>query len=185
MVNLCKTNTTLPSTLPLKSSVQSSLQECNIPYCAAPNIHDSIFCNSRRKPLKPVISALDRKAHSEALIVSLLAEHSMPFPAAPSLIRLTQELAKDAKILQELNMGRTRTSYKLCDGLANHLNEKLLQDLRKSKFSFNVDECMSNARERIFSILVSHYSDELKQIVMQHYISASFIIVNANNLFDT
>ena len=87
--------------------------------------------------------------------------------------------------MQELNMGRTKASYKLCDELANQLNEKLLQDLRKSKFSFNVDECMSNARERIFSILVSHYSDELKQIVMQHYISASFIIVNANNLFDT
>ena len=39
----------------------------------------------------------------------------MPFAAAPSLIQLTQELAKDAKILQELNMGRTRASYELCD----------------------------------------------------------------------
>ena len=184
MVNLRKTNTTLPSTLSLKSSAQSSLQECNIPYGAAPNIHDSMFCNSRKKPLKPVISALDRKAHSEALIVSFLAEHSMPFPAAPSLIQLTQELAKDAKILQELNMGRTKASYKLCDGLANHLNEKLLQDFRKSKFSFNVDECTSNAREKFFSILVSYYSSELKRVVMQHYKSASFTIVNANNLFN-
>ena len=115
MVNLCKTNAKLPSTLSLKSSVQSSLQECNIPYGAAPNIHDSMFCNSRKKPLKPVISALDRKAHSEALIVSFLAEHSMPFTAGPSLIQLIQELAKDAKILEELNMGRTKTSYKLRD----------------------------------------------------------------------
>ena len=104
MVNLRKTNTTLPTTLSLKSSVQSSLQECNIPYVAAPNIQDSMFCNSRKKPLKPVISALNRKAHSEALIVSFLAEHSMPFTATPSLIQLTQELAKDAEILQELNM---------------------------------------------------------------------------------
>ena len=46
MVNLCKTNATLPSTLSLKSFVQSSLQECNIPYGAAPNIHDSMFCNN-------------------------------------------------------------------------------------------------------------------------------------------
>ena len=161
MINIRKTNTTLPSTPFLKSFVQSSLQECNILYVAAPNIHDSMFCNSRKKPLKPVISALDQKAHSEALIVSFLAEHSMLFTAAP-LIHLTHELAKDAKILQDLNVGRTKASYKLCEGLANHLNEKLLQDLRKSKFSFNVDECMSNAREKIFSILVSYYSDELK-----------------------
>ena len=46
VVNLHKTNITLPSTLSLKSSVQSSFQECNIPCGAAPNIHDSMFCNS-------------------------------------------------------------------------------------------------------------------------------------------
>ena len=102
MVNLCKTNTTLTSTLSLKSSVQSSLQECNIPYGAAPNIHDSMFCNNRKKPLKPVISALDRKAHSEVLIASFLGEHSMPFTATPSLIQLTQELTKDAKFCKNL-----------------------------------------------------------------------------------
>ena len=77
----------------------------------------------------------------------------MPFTAVPSLIQLTQEFAKNAKILQELNIGRTKSPYKLCDGLANHLNEKLLQDLRKRKFSFNVDECMSNARENFLALL--------------------------------
>ena len=55
----------------MKSSVQSSLQECNIPYGTSPNIHDSMFCDSRKKLLKPVMSALDRKTHSEALIVFL------------------------------------------------------------------------------------------------------------------
>ena len=43
------------------------------------------------------MSTLDRKAHSEALIVSFIAEHSMPFTAAPSLIQLIPELAQDAK----------------------------------------------------------------------------------------
>ena len=81
-------------------------------------------------------------------------------------------------------MGRTKASYKLCDGLANHLNEKLLQDVRKSKFSFSVDECKSNARKKFFSILVPYYFDELKRVVVQHYKSASFTIVNAKNLFD-
>ena len=46
VVNLHKTNITLPSTLSLKSSVQSSLQKCNIPCSAAPKIHDSMFCSS-------------------------------------------------------------------------------------------------------------------------------------------
>ena len=86
----------------------------------------------------------------------------MPFTAAPSLIQLIPELAQDAKILQDIDMERAKLSYKLFDRSANHLNEKLLQDLLKRKFSFNVDECMSNARENFFSILVSYYSDELK-----------------------
>ena len=81
-------------------------------------------------------------------------------------------------------MERAKLSYKLCDRSANHLNEKLPQDLLKRKFSFNVDECMSNAREKMFSILLSYYSNELKRVVVQHYKSASFTIVNANNLFD-
>ena len=102
IVNLRKKNTTFPSTLSLKSSVQSSVQECNISYGAARNIRDSMFCNSRKKLLKPVISALDPKAHSEALIVSFYAEYSMPFTAAPSLIQLTQELAKDQKCFKNL-----------------------------------------------------------------------------------
>ena len=87
-------------------------------------------------------------------------------------------------MLQELNMRRTKTSYKLCDVLANHLNKKQLQDLRKSKFSFNVDECILNATEKICSIPLSYFSDELKRVVVQHYKSASFTFVNANNLFD-
>ena len=130
------------------------------------------------------MSAIDRKVHSEASIVSFIAEHSMPFTATPSLIQLIPELAQDAKILQELDMERAKLSYKLCDRSANHLNEKLPQDLLKRKFSFNVDECMSNAREKMFSILLSYYSNELKRVVVQNYKSASFTIVNANNLFD-
>ena len=43
---------------------------------------------------------------------------------------------------------------------------------------------MSNAREKFFSILVSYYFDKLKRVVVQHYKSASFTTVNANNLFD-
>ena len=43
---------------------------------------------------------------------------------------------------------------------------------------------MSNAREEIFGILVSYYSNELKRVVVQHYKSASFTTVTASNLFD-
>ena len=75
------------------------------------------------------------------------------------------------KSFKNLIWGKTKASYKLCDGWANHLSEKL-------------DECMLNAREKFFSILVLYYSEELKRVLVQHYKSASFTFMNANNLFD-
>ena len=99
------------------------------------------------------MSALDRKAHSEALIVSFIAEHSRPFTAAPSLIQLIPELAQDAKILQEIDMERAKLSYKLCDRSANHLNEKLLQDILKRKFSFNVDNVCQMLEKNFLAFL--------------------------------
>ena len=50
--------------------------------------------------------------------------------------------------------------------------------------SMNVDECMSNAYEKIFSIIVSYFSDELKRVVVHHYNSKALVTVNAATLFD-
>ena len=119
------------------------------------------------------MSALDRKAHSEALIVSFIAEHSRPFTAAPSLIQLIPELAQDAKILQEIDMERAKLSYKLCDRSANHLNEKLLQDILKRKFSFNVDNVCQMLEKNFLAFLYrttpTNWSELLSSIINQRH----------------
>ena len=54
--------------------------------------------------------------------------------------------------------------------------------MRSSYFSMNVDECFSKNNKKIFSIIVSYFSEESGECVIQHYRSKSFKTVNAINL---
>ena len=113
------------------------------------------ICGGKPKQLLlPVASLQDQKSHAEAFVVSFLAEHTLPFTMAPQVIRLAQELERDHKTLQSLSMDRTITSYKLREGLGETIHGKILRNLQQVFFSMNVDECMSNAFEKIFSISV-------------------------------
>ena len=180
VIKLRKTNTVLPSTLTLNQTGLST-STCSLPYGTAPNIHDSQVCeNIRKNLLPPAASVSDRKAHAEAFLVSFMPEHSLPFTLTPQLVRFAQELSKDSKTLQSLNMSRITSAYKLREGLAGSIFEEIIADLRSSFFSMNVDECMSNAYEKIFSIIVSYFSDDLKRVVVHHYNSKAFVVVTVN-----
>ena len=167
------------------STSTSSNPTCSLPYGTAPNVHDNQTCEARReKSLPPLVGLLDRKAHTEAFLVSFLAEHSLPFTITPHLIRFAQELSKDHRTLQSLSMSRVTASYKLNEGLASFLTDSISDDLKQSYFSLNLDECFSNAHEKVFSIIVSYYSERMKRVVVQHYNTHKFTVVNAVNLFN-
>ena len=154
-----------------------------MPYGAPPNIHDEAICSAKKeRGLPKIVSFADRKAHAEGFLVSFMAENSIPFTLAPKLVEFAQMMSSDAKVLQQLSMSRFTASYKLCEGLAATLEDDLIGVLKKSYFSMNVDECMSNSYEKVFSILVSYFSEEYKSVVVQHYKSQSFSVVNAKNL---
>ena len=172
---LRKTNTTLPSTL--HPNLPSSSSAYTLPYRTAPNVHDNQICDSIRKnPLPPAISLNDRKAHAEAFLVSFIAEHSLPFSVMPQLVPFVQELSKDSRTLQSLSMSRITAAYKMRDGLGASISEDIIKDLRKSFFSMNVDECMANAYEKIFSIIMSYFSKDLKRLLVHHYNSKTFMV---------
>ena len=130
------------------------------------------------------MSAEDREAHAQAFVVSSIAEHSLPFTMSPHLIRFAQTLSSDSRTLQNLCMSRMTAAYKLREGLAANINEDLVELLRNTHFSINVDECMSNNYEKVFSVLVSFFSEEQISVVVQHYKSKSFTVVNAKKLYN-
>ena len=50
------------------------------------------------------------------------------------------------------------------------------------KLLLNVDECMSNAPENVFSILISYLSEKEMHSAVQHHKSQTFSVVNAKNI---
>nr|XP_047140460.1 uncharacterized protein LOC124815724 [Hydra vulgaris] len=180
-INIAQTNTTLSSIF-TKNKVVST---CTLPYGTALNVHDEQACASKiESSVKKSVGVEDRIAHAEAMVLSFVAEHSLPFCLTPAIIRLSQVLAKDNKVLTSLSMAGCTASYKLRHGLAAHIADNIKEDLRKSYFSINVDECLNNAHEKVFSILVSYYSENQMLSVVQHYHSKSFTVINAKILFD-
>ena len=81
----------------------------------------------------------------------------------------------------EKNKNLKRNS-KLPEGLAASLDEGVASNLRF--FSLNVDECISNANEKVFSMIVSYFSESLQCVVVHHYNLKRFTVVNIANLFD-
>ena len=79
-------------------------------------------------------------------------------------------------------MDRTTASYKLTDGLGPVIRNKIIESLRTSCFSFNLDECFSNNHKKIFSSVVSYFSEDAGEVLVQHYKSQEFAKVNAKNL---
>ncbi|GBM36397.1 hypothetical protein AVEN_234788-1 [Araneus ventricosus] len=67
---------------------------------------------------EPLTSFSDRTVNSEAMLVSFLAEKSLPLSLAPDILELTKALAKDKKVLGQMTIHRTAASYKLQHGVA-------------------------------------------------------------------
>ena len=147
----------------------SSSSNCTITYGAPPNVHNEQACLVKRpQPSSQIVSFQDRLAHAEAMTVSFLAENMLPFTFTPKLVQFTQELAKDSKVLQSMSMSKDAASYKSQEGLATLLLENLATDLQNNFFSINVDECLSNANEKVFSVIATYFSDDCNYVKLQH-----------------
>jgi hypothetical protein len=66
------------------------------------------------------------------------------------------------------------------EGLGTLLSKILVKDLKLSFFSMNVDECFSNSNQKVFSVLVSYYSESQGEVVIRHFKSKTLTVVNAD-----
>lgn len=118
------------------------------------------------------------------MLLDVVAENSLPFTMVPVLIQLTQELAKDKKLLANLSMDRTSASYKMNYGLRKTIESDIIQDIRGTPFSLNIDEATSNNNKHVLSILVSYYSQAEKQIVLEHLAAVEVVRVCTDSILE-
>ena len=125
-----------------------------------------------------IILVVDQTLEMEAYIMSFAAENSIPIWK----VEFAKNLSKDSPALQGVKMDRTADTYKLREGLSVN-QQRELRKWKKSNFSNNIDECTAtNCHKRAFSILVSFHDEILKKVVIEHYESVEYILVNTLTL---
>ena len=95
---------------------------------------------------------------------------------------IAKEFTKDPKALSRLHIHCTSASYKLTHGLSLH--ERLVNKLKEPPFSMNLDEATSSNLLRVFSVLVSNYSNTTSSVNVEHLASISVPTVDSEHLFD-
>ena len=144
----------------------------------------SAQCANRVPEKKTPASFHDRKSHAEAMTLSFLAENSLPLSLIPKLIKFAQEMARDDKALKSISMERQTGTYKLKEGLALVIHKKLINNLRQNKFSMNIDEATSNNNHKVFTILVSYFCENVKQVVIDQYESVTLTTGSSTAMYE-
>ena len=79
------------------------------------------------------------------MLLSVLADNSIPFSLTPRLIELNKEMVRDFKALNGLlSMDWTSASYKMKHGRFATMEGDTLRILRSTHFSLIMDELTSN-----------------------------------------
>nr|XP_026695260.1 uncharacterized protein LOC113475366 [Ciona intestinalis] len=139
--------------------------------------------DGRDSSIQPLVPLADRVNNAQAMVLAVISENNLPLSIAPVLINLAKELSKDKKVLDNLTMDRTTASYKLTHGLSKTLLDRTLAEIRKCKFSLNIDESTSNSHKRVFAILVSYFSETEQHVVVEHLASIEVIKVDTKSLY--
>ena len=128
------------------------------------------------------VPVCDRINNAEALVLGVLAEHSLPFSMAEVIVNVSKELSADKKALNHLVMKRASASYKMKFGIAKTFLQATIENLKSTKFSLNIDEATSVNNMRVLTLLCSYFSSSASKVVVEHLTSISLTKVSAENL---
>ena len=95
-------------------------------------------------PANSNIPLSDHITHMEGMVLSFIAEYSLPFSSARNIAEVAKEMMRDPKAANKLQVARQTTSYKMRHGLTKWLEKQLIDKLREWFFSFNIDEATSS-----------------------------------------
>lgn len=167
-----RSNKQLPSFMNT-TSTDSSLITQNLLQSLPYGTPDNVLVGANmpnEEPIRPkYVSTLDRRAHLEATFLLFLKERKLPMAMSPHLLDLCQFFGRELSLVSSLSLSRSAATYKLVEGLAPSLKERLIYDLRISLFSLNIDECMSKPKQKILTVLLQYFSVDEGHVVCKHY----------------
>ncbi|XP_076366910.1 uncharacterized protein LOC143255324 [Tachypleus tridentatus] len=135
-----------------------------------------------RSSVKLAVPIFDRKANAEAMILGVIAEHSLSLSVAPVIVDLAKALAEEKAALSQVQLIRTTATYKLVHGVAHTLSQRIY-NMRNYPFSLNMDESTSNSNKKVLAILVSYLNLATKKIDVENLDSIELKKVNSASLY--
>lgn len=145
-------------------------------HASAPN-HCSAIASKKNSTVLPMTTPVlpssivcldDRVQNQIATISATLAEQSIPYASAPTIVNLAKELSRDPEALRRLPTHRTTYSYKTEFGVGRTFRDEVIDQMRNNPFSLNLDESTSKAGERILDILCHIFDDSRCEVVTHH-----------------
>ena len=121
----------------------------------------------------------DRIIHKEGMVLSFIAEYSLPFSSARNIVELAKEMMRNPKAANKLKVARQTASYKMWHGLAKGLQKQLKDKVREGFFSFNIDEATSSNLHKVLTLLVSYFCSTKNQVVVEHLVSLNLSVFKA------
>lgn len=137
-------------------------------------------------PAPPKVPLSDRQSVAEATVLAFVAEKSLPLSMAGSLVEFAQHMARDPDALDKIALEKTSASYKMQHGLAATLQSEALEELKSGiYFSLNVDEAMTSNHQKMLTVLISFFSENLKRVVIHHLGSLPLVRVTSDCVFSS
>ena len=67
--------------------------------------------------------------------------------------------------------------------MGKHFKEQLINKLKESLFSLNIDKSTSNNNKHVLAVLVSFYDKDLQKVVCEHWDSVELIKCDAESIY--
>ena len=100
------------------------------------------------------------------------------------IIETAKALSLDQEVLSKLDMTGASVGYKMRYGMGPAYHNGVVQCLKSTKFSLNIDESTASNSQHVFTVLANIYNDERGVIVTEHLRSLSVTKVNSITLFE-
>lgn len=125
----------------------------------------------------------DRTSNQEAMVLAFVAEKSLSFSMVGDIIKLSKALAQDKKALNALSMDRTSASIKTNYGVGKTFEDRLFKILQNTAFSLNMDEATSDSLQKVVTVLVSFFSKDMNEVVVEHLCSFKVTKTDSQTLY--
>ncbi|XP_018393986.1 PREDICTED: uncharacterized protein LOC108772816, partial [Cyphomyrmex costatus] len=103
-----------------------------------------------------LLSFDERTKEAEIRYAALIAEINIPYQSANKILSFFQHVGKDPHILRSMKMGRTKCKSIITNVLAKVETERVVDNIRNTKFSIFIDETSDICNEKWMTFQVRY-----------------------------